>query len=423
MVSHPDLVLCTGTPDETRAVAAAVATLQQPGDVVSLTGELGAGKTCFVQGAARALGIRGPVTSPTFTLVRHYDGPLPVVHCDVYRLDRLQDVLDLGDEVLAPDVVTLVEWGDAIAALLPDDRLEVVLELAVDGEADSSTSAPHVWGDSDADVDPPRRISLRGRGSWSSRLADLPPTCRRFRARRWTVSPSVLRTRRGLSGSSFTWRREARPLGRSLKVEPQPSRRAVPFPRARMRSCSSWSRRARRWTCAGCLNGKRGTRAWARSAPLPVQRQDRVVRRRVGQLLGGAQFLRELLARARADDAARGVAEGRMYPWGDTNPNPKLAVYGLESGSAAVCTTERNYFGLCDIIGNVWEWTTDWYQPKHPHDEIKACCSEEPTRPACRGQLRSRSAVDQDSSQGPQGWLTSVCSELLPSISPRCAVP
>lgn len=172
MVSHPDLVLRTGTPDETREVAAAVATLLQPGDVIALTGELGAGKTCFVQGAAHALGINGRVTSPTFTLVRIYDGPLPIVHCDVYRLDRLQDVLELGDEVLAPDVVTLIEWGDAIAPLLPDDRLEVVLEVdrAVAGNGDAELADAL-----------PRRISLRAHGTWAARLAALPPTCRRFK--------------------------------------------------------------------------------------------------------------------------------------------------------------------------------------------------------------------------------------------------
>ncbi len=126
-VAH--LELTTSGPDDTRAFAAALAPLLQPGDVVALSGDLGAGKTCFVQGAIRGLGVDARVTSPTFVLVRHYEGRLPIVHCDVYRLDRLQDVHDLGDDVLAPEVVTFLEWADAVRPLLPDDRLEIELGL------------------------------------------------------------------------------------------------------------------------------------------------------------------------------------------------------------------------------------------------------------------------------------------------------
>lgn len=124
------IVLRTGAPDDTRAAAGAIAGLLVAGDTVVLGGELGAGKTCFVQGAAAALGVTRRVTSPTFTLVRTYpEANPPLVHCDVYRLDRLHDVMDLGDEVFADDAVTFVEWGDAIRALLPTDRLDVELAL------------------------------------------------------------------------------------------------------------------------------------------------------------------------------------------------------------------------------------------------------------------------------------------------------
>ena len=74
---------------------------------------------------------------------------------------------------------------------------------------------------------------------------------------------------------------------------------------------------------------------------------------------------KRLPTEAEWERACRGVAEGRMYPWGDTNPTAKQAVFNSEAGATAVCNRERNYFGLCDIIGNVWEWTADWYDRKY----------------------------------------------------------
>jgi tRNA threonylcarbamoyladenosine biosynthesis protein TsaE len=120
--------LSAPTADHLRDLASAVASLLSGGDVVVLTGDLGAGKTTFVQGAAKALGVSDPVTSPTFTLVRRYRGSRPVNHVDVYRLDRIQDVIDLGfEDLLDPDGVTFVEWGDVIEGLLPDAYLEIEL--------------------------------------------------------------------------------------------------------------------------------------------------------------------------------------------------------------------------------------------------------------------------------------------------------
>jgi tRNA threonylcarbamoyladenosine biosynthesis protein TsaE len=96
---------------ETEALGARVADTLAPGDVVLVEGELGAGKTTFVRGAARALGVRGPVTSPTFTIGQRYEGPVPVAHLDLYRLAGLQDEDPglLGD-YLGPDSVGFVEW-------------------------------------------------------------------------------------------------------------------------------------------------------------------------------------------------------------------------------------------------------------------------------------------------------------------------
>lgn len=118
----------TDSAEETREVGEAIAALLRARDAVVLTGDLGAGKTTFVQGVARGLGIEGQVSSPTFTLVKEYSGILDVAHVDVYRLERLQDVVDLGlEELGGGDDVLLVEWGDTIEELLPDDRLRVTL--------------------------------------------------------------------------------------------------------------------------------------------------------------------------------------------------------------------------------------------------------------------------------------------------------
>lgn len=103
----------TSSPDATRDVAARLAGAARRGDVIVLQGTLGAGKTTFAQGFARGLGVEGPVTSPTFTLVRQYPCALgQLVHVDVYRLDHLAEVADLGLSDLVEEGVALVEWGD-----------------------------------------------------------------------------------------------------------------------------------------------------------------------------------------------------------------------------------------------------------------------------------------------------------------------
>jgi tRNA threonylcarbamoyladenosine biosynthesis protein TsaE len=104
----------TGSPAETEALAASLAGALHPGDIVLVSGDLGAGKTTFVRGAARALGVGVPVTSPTFTIARRYeDGRLPVSHLDLFRLDGLdgEEPDLLGDE-LGGDRVAFVEWPE-----------------------------------------------------------------------------------------------------------------------------------------------------------------------------------------------------------------------------------------------------------------------------------------------------------------------
>lgn len=120
------------TVEDTRAFGAALAGALRRGDVVALHGDLGAGKTTLVQGLARGLGFEGHVASPTFTLVREYRGRLTVHHVDVYRLRRVQDVVDLGLDEMTVDGVVVVEWGDAVGDLLDPDRLTVSIEAGPD---------------------------------------------------------------------------------------------------------------------------------------------------------------------------------------------------------------------------------------------------------------------------------------------------
>jgi tRNA threonylcarbamoyladenosine biosynthesis protein TsaE len=116
--------------DGTRAVAAALAPMLRAGDVVLLSGDLGAGKTAFVQGLAAALGVTERVTSPTFTLAATYHGTMTVHHLDVYRLENLAEVLDLDlPGLLEDDGVVCVEWGEVVVPELPRDFLRIRILL------------------------------------------------------------------------------------------------------------------------------------------------------------------------------------------------------------------------------------------------------------------------------------------------------
>ena len=97
-----------------------------PGAVVALTGELGAGKTCFVQGLVRGLGASARATSPTFVLVNQYRGRVPIHHVDAYRTSSMTELMDLGlSEMLGGESVTIIEWADKLTPLLPSDTIHV----------------------------------------------------------------------------------------------------------------------------------------------------------------------------------------------------------------------------------------------------------------------------------------------------------
>jgi tRNA threonylcarbamoyladenosine biosynthesis protein TsaE len=170
------VVVTSASPQATKEVAARLAGLCDTGDVVLLVGDVGAGKTVFAQGFAAALGVDGPVTSPTFALVRQYRcGPAaPVatlIHADVYRTGSLGEVMELAlGELVEERAIALVEWGDLAAPVLGDDTLEVTLARPEDppGGAGGAAGVGRAGGPNQARV-----ISVTGRGRWARRADDV----------------------------------------------------------------------------------------------------------------------------------------------------------------------------------------------------------------------------------------------------------
>jgi tRNA threonylcarbamoyladenosine biosynthesis protein TsaE len=123
------LEIVSTSPEQTRAAGERLGRTLSPADVVALTGPLGAGKTCFIQGLARGLDVTRPPTSPTFVLVNEYRGRLPVHHVDAYRTATLTELLDVGLlELFDGDGVTLVEWADRLEPLLPPRTIRVHID-------------------------------------------------------------------------------------------------------------------------------------------------------------------------------------------------------------------------------------------------------------------------------------------------------
>ena len=148
MASDP---ITADLPDEaaTARLAAKIAGLARRGDVIALWGDLGAGKTAFARGFLRALGVTEDVPSPTFTLVQSYPtDDVTVYHFDLYRIEAVEDVYELGIEDAFADGISLIEWPDRLGDLLPEARLDIALEIVPRG----------------------RRVSLTAHGSWIERL-------------------------------------------------------------------------------------------------------------------------------------------------------------------------------------------------------------------------------------------------------------
>jgi tRNA threonylcarbamoyladenosine biosynthesis protein TsaE len=120
----------TASPDETMHIGRSLGEGLQPADTILLIGDLGAGKTCFIQGLCAGLGVQEAVTSPTFTLINEYEGRLPVAHFDLYRLDDPESVLNLGfDEYVDSGRICLIEWADKFLEIMPAEAIEVEIEI------------------------------------------------------------------------------------------------------------------------------------------------------------------------------------------------------------------------------------------------------------------------------------------------------
>jgi tRNA threonylcarbamoyladenosine biosynthesis protein TsaE len=128
----PITVTCQSV-EATRALAAGIARCATPGTVLALSGDLGAGKTSFIQGLAVGLGVEGPVTSPTFVMIAEHAGRLPLYHVDLYRTDSLGEIRGLGlEELLDGDGVTAIEWAEKAEPLLPSRTVRVRIHGAGD---------------------------------------------------------------------------------------------------------------------------------------------------------------------------------------------------------------------------------------------------------------------------------------------------
>ncbi len=127
MADH--LEFTSRSPGETQKLGRRLGELAEAGDIILLIGQLGAGKTCLTQGVARGLGVRQNALSPSFVLVREMKGRLPLYHADLYRLDRVQEISELGlDEYLFGKGVTVIEWANKGLEEMPEERLLIEID-------------------------------------------------------------------------------------------------------------------------------------------------------------------------------------------------------------------------------------------------------------------------------------------------------
>ena len=124
------MIIETHDPEETFEVGRKIGMNAKPGQIYTLTGDLGVGKTVFTQGVAAGLGITEPVNSPTFTIIQEYeDGRLPFYHFDVYRIGDIEEMEEIGyDDYFFGGGICLIEWAELIEEILPEDRISITIE-------------------------------------------------------------------------------------------------------------------------------------------------------------------------------------------------------------------------------------------------------------------------------------------------------
>ena len=135
MEATKELSLVSSSPEETQRIGESLGELAEADDIYILTGKLGAGKTCLTQGIALGLRIHESVLSPTFVLIRELKGRLPLYHIDLYRLDKIEEIAELGlDDYFYGHGVTVIEWGEKAGQLIPEESLSIEISYLSDKE-------------------------------------------------------------------------------------------------------------------------------------------------------------------------------------------------------------------------------------------------------------------------------------------------
>ena len=125
-----NLSIITKSSEETKNLGEELSKLTKPGDLLAFYGELGAGKTCFIQGISRGLKVKDYVTSPSFTIINEYQGKIPIYHFDLFRLDNAEEILELGyKEYFYGEGLTVIEWAEKIEQLLPKEHLKIEIKF------------------------------------------------------------------------------------------------------------------------------------------------------------------------------------------------------------------------------------------------------------------------------------------------------